>query len=140
MSRKTYVPFKNSQTADNDGLPRAAEVVTLFNSITACGNSQCVPHMNWYWFTFAIAPATNSTGNNVTADFSMDKGVSWTNFYSSNAVVANEPVGDSTLFRDEIAVGEYLDFRVQYTNGALKQSAFKCNMTLDASERAPSET
>ena len=136
MSCKTYIPFKNTQTLDGDGLPRAAEVVVLFNSVVAFPPGNNMQNMGaQYWFTYAIKPATNATGNSVTAQFSNDKGVTWNEFYASDT---NEPVGDSTTFRDEIAIGEFRDVRVLYNNGALKQTAFVVNMTLDGSERAAS--
>jgi hypothetical protein len=131
MSGKTRIPFKNAQTLDNDGLPRAAEAVTLFNSVTAMG-PRVMPNHQFYWFTYSITPATNATGNSVTAQYSNDGGTTWIEFYASTT---NEPVGDSTTFTDEIFIGPYADVRVRFNNGALKQTTFNVNMTLDASER-----
>ena len=137
MSCKTRIPFKATQTASGTGLPGGGEVVTLFNSVTAFG-PRCLQHHNVYWFTYSIAPSTNATGNSVTAQYSNDGGATWNEFYAS---FTNEPVGDSTTFTDEIFIGPYADVRVRYTNGALPQaSLFAVNMTLDASERGPSET
>lgn len=135
MSCKTRIPFKNTQTADGDGLPKASEVVTLFNSVTAMGARNLQNVATFYWFTYSIMPATNATGNSVTAQYSNDGGTTWIEFYASTT---NEPVGDSTTFTDEIFIGPYADLRVRYTNGTLKQTAFNVNMTLDASERVPS--
>lgn len=137
MSSKTRIPFKNTQTTDQDGLPKAAEAVTLFNSVTAMGARNLQNVATFYWFTYAIAPGTNTTGNSVTAQYSNDGGSTWNEFYAS---AANEPVGDATTFIDEIFIGPYADVRVRFNNGALKQATFVCNMTLDASERGPSET
>lgn len=136
MSCKTRIPFKATQTSNQTGLPGPSEVVTLFNSVTAMGAYNLQNTAAFYWFTYSIAPAVNTTGNSVTADYSNDGGTTWNNFYTSTT---NEPVGDSTTFTDEIFIGPYADVRVRYTNGALAQTAFTVNMTLDASERGPSE-
>ncbi len=138
MSSKTRIPFKNTQTANGLGLPGAAEVVTLFNSVTAMGPRNLQNTGVFYWFTYSIAPSTNATGNSVTAQYSNDGGTTWNEFYASST---NEPVGDSTTFTDEIFIGPYADIRVRFNNGALPQATlFAVNMTLDASERGPSET
>ena len=105
MSTKTRIPFKNTQVTAQDGLPGAAEVVTLFNSVTAFGARNLQQH-NIYWFTYSITPATNATGNSVTAQCSDDGGTNWIAFYAS---ATNEPVGDSTTFTDEIFIGPYAD-------------------------------
>lgn len=135
MSSKTRIPFKNTQTLDSDGLPRAAEVVVLFNSVTAMGARNLQNTATFYWFTYSIAPGTNATGNSVTAQYSNDGGTTWKEFYAS---ATNEPVGDATTFTDEIFIGPYADIRVLFNNGALKQASFVVNMTLDASERTTS--
>jgi hypothetical protein len=138
MSSKTRIPFKNTQTSGGTGLPGAAEVVTLFNSVTAMGARNLQNVADFYWFTYTIGPSTNATGNSVTAQYSNDGGTTWVEFYAS---ATNEPVGDSTQFTDEIFIGPYADVRVLFNNGANAQATlFNVNMTLDASERGPSET
>lgn len=133
MSSKTRIPFKNTQTLDQDGLPRAAEVVTLFNSVTSFGPRNMQATATFYWFTYSIAPSTNATGNSVTAQYSNNGGTTWNEFYASTT---NEPVGDSTTFTDEIFIGPYQDIRVLFNNGAVKQATlFAVNMSLDAAER-----
>lgn len=132
MSGKTKIPFLVTQTANGTGLPAAAEVVTLFNSVTAMGKRAMRNHQ-FYWFTYSIAPSTNATGNSVTAQYSNDGGVTWLEFYAS---ATNEPVGDSTTFRDEIPIGEFQDVRVLFNNGALRQTSFIVNMSLDAADRS----
>jgi hypothetical protein len=118
-------------------LPRAAEVVVLFNSVTAFGPKALHLMDSNYWFTYSIAPSTNTTGNSVTAQYSNDGGTTWLEFYASDT---NEPVGDSTTFTDEIFIGPYMDVRVKFNNGAAAQaSLFAVNMTLDARERGPHE-
>jgi hypothetical protein len=135
MSTKTRIPFKNTQVTAQDGLPGAAEVVTLFNSVTAMGPRNLQNTACFYWFTYSIAPGANATGNSVTAQYSNNGGATWNEFYAS---ATNEPVGDGTTFTDEIFIGPYADVRVLFNNGALKQTSFVVNMTLDASERVPS--
>jgi hypothetical protein len=134
MSSKTYIPFKATQTLSGTGLPGAAEVVTLFNSVVAFNGPRNMQATGvFYWFTYSIAPSTNATGNSVTAQYSNDGGTTWNEFYAS---ATNEPVGDGTTFTDEIFIGPYQDIRVRFNNGALAQaSLFAVNMTLDATER-----
>lgn len=135
-TNKTRIPFKAAQTANGTGLPGPAEVVTLFNSVTAMGARNLQNTADFYWFTYSIAPSTNATGNSVTAQYSNDGGVTWNEFYASTT---NEPVGDSTTFTDEIFIGPYADVRVKFTNGTLAQATlFAVNMTLDASDRVTS--
>lgn len=133
MSLKTRIPFKVTQTNSGDGLPGAAESVTLFNSVTAMGPRNLQNTADFYWFTYSILPDTNSTGNSVTAQYSNDGGTTWKEFYAS---ATNEPVGDSTTYSDEIFIGPYQDVRVKFNNGTNAQTTFVVNMTLDASERA----
>jgi hypothetical protein len=137
MALKSRIPFKAAQTADGTGKPAPSEIVVLFNSVTAMGAGNMQNTAAFYWFTFSIAPDKNATGNSVTAQYSQDNGVTWVEFYAS---AANEPVGDSTTFTDEIFIGPYRDLRVLFNNGALRQTVFHVNMTLDAGERGPSET
>jgi hypothetical protein len=138
MSAKTRIPFQNSQTVNGLGLPGPAESVVLFNSVTAFGPKTMHLVADIYWFTYSIAPSTNATGNSVTAQYSNDGGTTWNEFYASTT---NEPVGDSTTFTDEIFIGPYQDVRVKFNNGAAAQATlFAVNMTLDATERGPSES
>lgn len=132
MSCKTRIPFKNTQTTAQDGLPGPAEVVVLFNSVTAMGARNLQNTATFYWFTYSILASTNATGNSVTAQYSNNGGTTWNEFYAS---ATNEPVGDGTTFTDEIFIGPYNDIRVLFNNGTLKQTNFLVNMTLDASER-----
>lgn len=136
MSCKTRIPFKATQTANGTGLPAAAEVVTLYDSTD---NGLTLQQMGQvYWFTYSIAPSTNTTGNSVTAQYSNDAGSTWNEFYAS---ASNEPVGDGTTFTDEIFIGPYEHVRVLYTNGAAAQATlFAVNMSLDFADRGPSET
>lgn len=134
MSSKTRIPFKNAQTANGTGLPGPAEVVTLFNSVTAFPGPGHLQSLGAeYWFTYAIAPGHNTTGNSVTAQYSNNGGTTWNEFYASTT---NEPVGDSTTFIDEIFIGQFRDVRVLFTNGTLGQTTlFAVNMSLDSKER-----
>lgn len=128
----TRVPFQNSSTTDLDGLPKASEVVTLFNSVTAFGAKNLQNMGNLYWMSLTIRCDQNSTGNSLTADFSNDGGTTWINFYTSTT---NTPTGGTT-FTDEIFIGMYLDVRLRFTNGAVKQTVFAVNLTLDDKSRS----
>ncbi len=132
MQAKTIIPFQLTQTVSGTGLPGAAEVVVLFNSVTAFGKKTVQNAGDHYWFTYAILANANATGNSVTAQYSNDGGVTWNEFYASTT---NEPVGDGTTFIDEIFIGPFMDIRVKFNNGASAQTAFLVNMSLDASER-----
>ena len=132
---KTRIPFKATQTADGTGFPAPAEVVVLFNSVTAMGAGNMQNVADFYWFTYSIAPDKNTTGNSVTAQYSNNGGTTWVEFYASTT---NEPVGDSTTFTDEIFIGPYRDLRVLFNNGAVRQTVFHVNMSLDSSERTTS--
>ena len=135
-TNKTRITFKATQTVDSTGLPAPAEVVVLFNSVTAMGPGALHNVADFYWFTYAIKAIVNATGNSVTAQYSNNGGTTWHEFYASDT---NEPIGDSTTYRDEIAIGEFRDIRVLFNNGALRQTTgFTVNMTLDASERVAS--
>lgn len=131
---KTRIPFKNTQTTNGLGLPGPAEVVVLFNSVTAFPGPGGLQNLGpEYWFTYSIAPSTNATGNSVTAQYSNNGGTTWNEFYASTT---NEPVGDSTTFTDEIFIGPYQNVRVLFNNGTLAQATlFAVNMSLDAKER-----
>ena len=128
---KTRIPFQNSATIDGDGLPKASEVVTLFNSVTAFGAKNLQNVGENYWLSVTIRCDQNATGNSLTADFSEDGGTTWINFYTS---ATNTPTGGTT-FVDEIFIGQYLDVRLRFTNGSVKQTVFKCPLTLDAKAR-----
>ncbi len=134
-TNKTRITFKATQTADSTGLPAPAEVVVLFNSVTAMGPGALHNVADFYWYTYSIQPDKNTTGNSVTAQYSNNGGTDWVEFYASTT---NEPVGDSTTFTDEIFIGPYRDVRVLFNNGALRQTVFRVNQTLDASERVTS--
>lgn len=131
---KTIIPFKATQVLSGSGLPGPAEVVTLFNSVTAFGPKALHLVDSNYWFTFSVAPSTNATGNSVTGQWSADGGTTWNEFYAS---ATNEPVGDSTTFTDEVFIGEFMDVRFRFNNGALAQATkFDVAMSLDAVSRA----
>jgi hypothetical protein len=125
---KVIIPFKATQTANGTGFPGANELVTLFDS-TVAFQPKCLPHQQVYWFTYSIAPSTNTTGNGVTGQWSADGGLNWNSFYTSTT---NEPVGDSTTFTDEVFIGNYQDVRFLFQNGALAQATkFDVAMSLD---------
>ncbi len=131
---KTIIPFQVTQTANGSGLPGPAEVVVLFNSVTAFGAKTMQNLDDNYWFTYSIAPSTNATGNSVTGQYSNDGGTTWNEFYAS---ATNEPVGDSTTFTDEVFIGNFQDVRFKFNNGAAAQATlFAVNMSLDAYQRA----
>lgn len=130
---KCIIPFQQSQTATGNGLPGSNETVVLFNSVTAFGPKSLQGHDSAYWFTYAIAPNANATGNGVNGYFSVDGGITWTLYYQSTT---NEPVGDGTTFMDEVFVGMFYDVKFEFVNGASSQTSFKVSMSLDAQTRS----
>lgn len=128
---KTKIPFKNTSTIDGDGLPKASETVVLFDSTVAFGAKNMFNFGEQYWFSVTIRCDQNATGNSLTGDFSMDGGTTWINFYTS---ATNTPTGGTT-FIDEAFIGMYQDVRLRFTNGAVKQTVFAVNLTLDAKSR-----
>lgn len=131
---KTIIPFKATQVASGSGLPAAAEVVTLFNSVTTFGANNLHQMGHQYWFTYSIAPSTNATGNSVTGQWSADGGTTWNEFYAS---ASNEPVGDGTTYTDEVFIGNFMNVRFKFNNGASAQATkFDVAMSLDSSDRA----
>lgn len=116
---KTLIPFRASQVASGSGLPAANELVTLFDSTVAFGPKTMQRMGENYWYTYSICPSTNATGNSVTGQFSVDGGVVWTTFYTSTT---DEPVGDGTVFTDEVFIGHYEDVRFRFQNGAAAQA------------------
>lgn len=133
---KTIIPFKATQTANGSGLPGAAEVVVLFDSTVAFKPKNMHQLGCNYWFTYSITPSTNATGNSVTGQWSADGGTTWNEFYAS---ASNEPVGDSTTFRDEVFIGDFMDVRFKFNNGASAQATkFDVAMSLDGNDRSSS--
>lgn len=132
--QRTIIPFKATQTANGSGLPGAAEVVILFSSVVVFGPKALHLMDDNYWFTYSIAPSTNATGNSVTGEWSADGGTTWNVFHTS---ASNEPVGDSTTFTDEVYIGNFMDVRFKFNNGASAQATkFDVAMALDAVQRA----
>lgn len=133
VATKTIIPFKNSQTALGNGLPGAAESVTLFDSTVTFSPQGMTNAGSIYWFDYCIAPNANATGNSVTGEFSTDGGTTWTNFYTS---IVNEPIGDGTSFIDEVYIGMFQDVRFKFVNGAAAQTSFKVAMSISGAERS----
>jgi len=119
-SGKTYVPYKGT------ALPGNAEVVTLFNTITAFG-LDAAPHYQLYWADFSIS-ADQNTNNTCTLQKSAD-GTTWVTVASqtiSNANVSNEGA---------FYVAPHKNWRILYTNGATPQTAFSVDLAIDSVDR-----
>ena len=134
-ANKTIIKFDGStQTANGTGLPGPAEVVTLFSSVATFGQDALNGHEDHYWFSYAICPSTNATGNSVTGEWAARGSTVWNVFYTS---ANNEPVGDSTTFMDEVFIGMFSNVRFKFNNGAAAQATkFDVAMSLDGQQRA----
>lgn len=118
---KSYVPYKGT------ALPGNAEVVTLFNTVTAFG-LDAAPHYQLYWADLSISADQNTT-NTVALQKSAD-GTTWVTVLSvtvSNASVSNEL---------SYYVAPHKNWRLIYTNGATPQTAFSVDLVVDGSDRA----
>jgi hypothetical protein len=120
MADKTYVPYKGS------ALPGNAEVVTLFNSVTAFGLN-AAPHYNIYWVDVSIS-ADQNTNNTVVLQKSAD-GTTWVTVATATITNAN-PSNEASFY-----VAPHQNFRLVYTNGATPQTAFSCDVVLDSIDR-----
>lgn len=107
-------------------LPTTAAAVTLFNSVTAFAPGGCLHLLGLQWFQYALAFTSASTTINgiVTGQFSDDKGVTWTTYYTSptlNDIIGNE---------DEVYIGLYKDVRFLFTAATENAATFSANLAL----------
>lgn len=122
---KTYVPYKGT------ALPGNAEVITLFNSVTAFG-IDAAPHYHINWVDIAVLADQNA--NNTVA---LQKSADGTNWVTVETAIV-DAAGGAGVDPDRISffVGVYENFRVVYTNGATVQTTFNVDLTLNG-ERSP---
>jgi hypothetical protein len=83
-------------------LPLAATDVTLFNSSVAFPPGGSFHLLNQQWFQWSIL-FTSAGAGVVEGSFSEDKGVTWTQFYTSDSIASTVPS------EDEVYVGMYKD-------------------------------
>lgn len=121
MGDKTYVPYKGS------ALPGNAEVITLFNTVTAFG-LDAAPHYQLYWADLSIS-ADQNTNNTVVLQKSAN-GTTWTTV--ATATITNANASNEAAFY----VAPHKNWRLVYTNGTTPQTAFSVDLTLDTYDRA----
>jgi hypothetical protein len=128
MSKKTRVPFLNTQTANGLGLPGVTESVILFSSPTAFG-SRCATHYECYFVDVALT-ATQAAGTQTVAlQKSNDGGTTWITVGTPTNVAS----GNTNI---SFHVAPYQDFRILYLNGTTLQTAgFAVDLVLDHESR-----
>ena len=113
-------------------LPAAAPTtVTLFNSVVAFPPGGSFHLLNQQWFQWSInaASAAGTATGVVTGAFSVDKGVTWVDFYTEATAAGNDPLTINE--EDEVYVGLYKDIRFQYTNSTQALTTFDVQMRLN---------
>lgn len=132
MDEKTQITFLPTQTNDEDGLPNPAEVVVLFSSTVAFGPG-AAPHYRCFYFDASINLDQN-TDNSLGLQVSFDKGTTWVANDATATVAISNANADGRNVRS-FYVAPYSDWRIVYTNGAVKQGTFQVQMIIDHSQR-----
>jgi len=123
----------NGQTilAYTGGTPTVTGTVTLFDSSTAFpGGAFHLLGQQWYQYTIAIGSAGDTGTGTVTGQFSDDKGVTWTTFYTATS--ADGAAATPAVNEDEVYVGMFKDVRFQYTNAVEVPTVFKVSHSLNS--------
>jgi hypothetical protein len=118
---KTQIPYQGT------ALPGNAEVITLFNTVTAFGLN-AAPHYQLYWADLSISVDQNT--NNTVVLQKSENGTTWVtvaSFTVTNAQVSNEA---------SFYVAPHKNWRLVYTNGATPQTSFSVDLIIDSFDRA----
>lgn len=108
-------------------LPGNAEEIVLFSSVTAFG-LDAAPHYQTSWVDVSISLDEN-TDNTVELQKSAD-GSTW-------ITVATATISDANASNEaSFFVAPHRNWRLLYTNGTTPQTAFMCEIVLDADDRA----
>lgn len=131
----------NGQTIINYGdtaLPLVNTPVTLFNSAVAfaspnaaSGGSFHLLGLQWFQWTILFDGTTGSITGTVTGDFSNDKGLTWTQFYTTAAL------NDDIVNEDEVYVGMFKDVRFRFTVTVATEAATVFNVNLALNPHKP---
>jgi len=123
MSDQTIIKYQGT------ALPLQNTPVDLFSSVTAFPPGGSFHHLKQQWFQWTILfdGATGSITGTVTGQFSDDKGVTWTTFYTSATL------NDDVVNEDEVYVGMLKDvrFRFTVTNATEDANLFSVNLALN---------
>lgn len=113
------------------GTPTVTGTVTLFNSVTAFppGGSFHLLGQQWFQFTLGIGSAAGAGTGTITGAYSVDKGVTWRDFYS--ATNADGTTAAPVVTEDEVYVGMFRDIRFQYTNAVEVPTVFEVQLALN---------
>jgi hypothetical protein len=93
----------------DDAALAGEEEVVLFDSTVACKPGGWFHLLGQQWFQYSLV-GTGDTGT-VTGSFSLDKGATWVDFYSS-------ATSDGAVAADEVYVGLYKDVQFTFAAGA----------------------
>lgn len=123
MSQQTIINYQGT------ALPVQNTPVDLFSSVTAFppGGSFHLLGLQWFQWTILFDGASGSITGTVTGQFSNDKGVTWTTFYTSTTL------NDDVVNEDEVYVGMFKDvrFRFTVTNATEDSNLFSVNLALN---------
>lgn len=122
------------------GTPTVTGTVTLFNSVTAFppGGSYHLLSQNWFRYTLTIGSAGGNGTGTVTGSFSVDKGTTWTTFYTATTLdgTASAP----TVSEDDVYTGMFKDVRFQFTNAVEAPTVFVVSMAISSSDHSAKVT
>lgn len=135
MSNQTIVAYTG-------GTPTITGTVTLFDSVVAFppGGSFHLLGLQWFQFTLNIGSTGGTGTGTVTGDYSIDKGVTWRNFYT--ATTADGVTATPTASEDEVYVGMFKDVRFRYTNAVEVPAVFEVQLALNcqkATSKVPND-
>ena len=83
----------------------------------------------WFQYTLGIGSAAGGGTGTITGAYSLDKGVTWRDFYV--ATVADGLAAAPSVSEDEVYVGMFKDIRFQYLNAAEAPTVFEVQMALN---------
>lgn len=111
--------------------PTITGTVTLFDSTVSfpAGGFHLL-EQQWFQYSLVVAGPNGLGTGTLTIDFSLDKGVTWYTFYSSDIQHDDVDLGAPFVYADEVYVGLYKDIRVRFTNATEAPTLFVVNMAL----------
>ena len=111
-------------------LPGNAETVVLFSTVVAFPGKDFHTYAD---IARIIIDIKHDQAGTMKAYRSQDRGVTWNQMYDSGSVAA--PAATSSTIRD-LAIEPYMDWKVEWLNGAAPQTTFIVDMAL-VIERSP---
>lgn len=106
-------------------LPGNAEVVSIFNSVTAFPGAQMLATLGIKRLIFSV---DNDQAGTLKAYKSGNRGTTWTRVLADIAVVA---AAANTETVKDFLIEQYADFKLEWTNGATPQTVFNVSVALE---------